>query len=119
MIIDRLKKLVKKREEKDLYIETLMYLDDAKIKLEEVKDAIKKEVKEYKKTRKFRLHLSENLDLIDQYIINESGRLYVIRNRLKELKEIIEKIEEIIIDAEGPSVEDEEEEEEEECEEDY
>jgi len=131
MIIDRLKKLVKKREEKYMPIEILMYLDDAKIKLEKVKDAIKNEVKEYKKIRKIRPHLSENLDSIDLYIINESGKLYVIKNRLKELKEIIEKIEEIIIDAEGHSVEDEEEEEEEcepdaideeeeeECEEDY
>ena len=128
MIIDRLKKLVKKREEKYMPIEILMYLDDAKIKLEKVKDAIKNEVKEYKKIRKIRPHLSENLDSIDLYIINESGKLYVIKNRLKELKEIIEKIEEIIIDAEGPSVEEEEEEwepdaideeEEEECEEDY
>jgi len=120
MIIDRLKKLVGKREEKVLPFEILMYLDDARLKLEKVKDAVKNEVKEYKKIRKSRPHLSENLDPIDQYIINVSGGLYVIENRLKELKEIIEKIEEIIIDAEGTSVEDQEEDEEEdECDEDY
>jgi len=120
MIIDGLKKLLKKRKEEFMAIETLMYLDDAKVKLEEAKDAVKKEVKEYKKIRKLRPHLSENLDLVDQYIISESGRLYVIKNHLKELKEIIEKIEEMIIDAEGPMADEEEEdEEEEECEEDY
>ena len=131
MIIDRLKKLIliKKNKEKTEAVELIFYLDEVKIKLEKIKDIIKKEAKEYKKIRKSHPYLSGNMDPIDQYIINEDGRLYVVRTRLKEIKKIIEKIEEIITDAQGPDEEEEEEEEcepdaideeeEEECEEDY
>jgi len=111
MIIDRLKKLVKKNEEKTWYIETLENLCEATIKLKNAKDIVKDEIELFRSVRKY---------MGNELIEDKYKKLDVIKYRLERLKEIIEKIEEIIIDAEGPSVEDEQEdEEEEECEEDY
>ena len=100
MIIGRLKKLVKKNEEKTWYIETLENLDEAKIKLENAKDTIKDEIKVFRKVKQY---------MANELIIDKYNKLDIIKYRLENLKQIIEKIEEIIWEAESPEITDEEE----------
>jgi len=92
-MIDRLKKLVKKNEEKTWYIETLENLHEAIIKLENAKDMVKDEIESFRSVREY---------MASESIEDEYKKLDVIKYRLERLKEIIEKMEEIILDAKAP-----------------
>ena len=89
-MIDRLKKLVKKNEEKTWYIETLENLHEAIIKLENAKDMVKDEIESFRSVREY---------MANESIEDEYKKLDVIKYRLERLKEIIEKMEKIILDA--------------------
>jgi hypothetical protein len=91
-VASRLKRFLRGNEEKMWYIEAQEYLDEAKIKLENAKDIIKNEIKTFLAIKQY---------ITNELIIDEYNKLDAIKYRLKNLKQIIEKMEEIISDAEG------------------